>query len=130
VVFALTLFPLVFSLGLTLTNWDLYQGDVVNFAGLDQWARLVSDRGFLTPARNTVIFTLGVVPSEFLIGLVVALALHNCTFGRTFFRIFFLVPLMVSPVATSFIMGRTMFDPSVGPMAGSPRAVDCRRSRG
>ena len=28
----------------------------------------------------------------------------------------FLVPLMVSPVATSFIMGRTMFDPNVGPI--------------
>jgi multiple sugar transport system permease protein len=51
-----------------------------------------------------------------LIGLVVALALNNCGFGRGFFRVFFLVPLMVSPVATSFIMGRTMFDPTVGPM--------------
>jgi ABC-type sugar transport system permease subunit len=26
------------------------------------------------------------------------------------------LPLMVSPVATSFIMDRTMFDPSVGPI--------------
>jgi len=116
VVLALTLFPLAFSLGLTFTNWDLYNGDTVNFDGLHQWGRLLTDAGFLVPARNTVVFTLGVVPSEFLIGLVVALALNNCTVGRTFFRIFFLVPLMVSPVATSFIMGRTMFDPSVGPI--------------
>jgi multiple sugar transport system permease protein len=116
VVLALTLFPLVFSLGLTFTNWDLYNSEVVEFAGLAQWGRLLSDAGFLVPARNTIVFALGVVPSEFLIGLVVALALNNCTVGRTFFRIFFLVPLMVSPVATSFIMGRTMFDPSVGPI--------------
>jgi len=116
VVFGLTLFPLVYSLALTFTNWDLYQTDAAEFAGFSQWGRLLTDDGFLIPARNTIVFTLGVVPSEFLIGLVVALALNNCTYGRTFFRIFFLVPLMVSPVATSFIMGRTMFDPSVGPI--------------
>jgi multiple sugar transport system permease protein len=116
VVLGLTLFPLLYSLGLTFTNWDLYNSDVVDFAGFSQWGRLLTDDGFLIPARNTIVFTLGVVPSEFLIGLIVALALNNATYGRTFFRIFFLVPLMVSPVATSFIMGRTMFDPSVGPI--------------
>lgn len=112
----LAIFPLIFSLVVTLTNWDLYNTGAVTFVGLHQWARLVTDASFLTPARNTVVFTLGVVPTEFLIGLVVALALNNCGFGRAFFRVFFLVPLMVSPVATSFIMGRTMFDPTVGPM--------------
>lgn len=116
IVIALTLFPLVFALGVTFTNWDLYNTGAVRFAGLGQWKRLVTDPSFLIPARNTVVFAAGVVPSEFVIGLVVALALNNCTVGRTFFRIFFLIPLMVSPVATSFIMGRTMFDPTVGPI--------------
>jgi multiple sugar transport system permease protein len=116
VVLALTLFPLIFSLGITFTYWDLYSSETARFAGLNQWLRLFTDRGFLIPARNTIVFTLGAVPLEFLLGLIVALALNNATVGRTFFRIFFLVPLMVSPVATSFIMGRTMFDPSVGPI--------------
>jgi multiple sugar transport system permease protein len=116
VVIALTIFPLIFSLVVTLTNWDLYNTGDVTFVGLRQWLHLVTDGGFLVPAKNTIVFTAGVVPTEFLIGLVVALALNNCGPGRTFFRVFFLVPLMVSPVATSFIMGRTMFDPTVGPM--------------
>ncbi len=116
VVVGLTLFPLFFSLAITFTNWDLYSSDSASFAGLSQWGHLFADKGFLTPARNTVAFTAGVVPMEFLLGLIVALALNNATVGRTFFRVFFLVPLMVSPVATSFIMGRTMFDPNVGPI--------------
>lgn len=116
VVFLLTIFPLFFSLGVTLTNWDLYNTGAVRFVGLQQWGRLLTDSSFLVPARNTIVFSVGVVPTEFLIGLVVALALNNCGVGRAFFRVFFLVPLMVSPVATSFIMGRTMFDPTVGPM--------------
>jgi multiple sugar transport system permease protein len=116
VVIVLTIFPLVFSLVVSLTNWDLYNTGTVSFVGLQQWSHLITDTSFLVPARNTIVFAVGVVPTEFLIGLVVALALNNCGFGRTFFRVFFLVPLMVSPVATSFIMGRTMFDPTVGPV--------------
>jgi multiple sugar transport system permease protein len=116
VVIGLTLFPLLFSLAITFTNWDLYSDAPATFAGFHQWTRLFSDAAFLRPARNTIVFTLGVVPLEFVMGLVVALALNNATVGKTFFRVFFLVPLMVSPVATSFIMGRTMFDPNVGPI--------------
>lgn len=116
VVIVLTIFPLIFSLAVSLTSWDLYNTGAVKFVGLQQWVHLVTDSGFLIPARNTIVFTVGVVPTEFAIGLVVALALNNCGFGRAFFRVFFLVPLMVSPVATSFIMGRTMFDPTVGPV--------------
>jgi multiple sugar transport system permease protein len=116
VVVGLTLFPLVFSLAITFSNWDLYSDAPARFAGFTQWTRLFGDTAFLTPARNTVVFTAGVVPLEFVLGLIIALALNNATVGRTFFRVFFLVPLMVSPVATSFIMGRTMFDPNVGPI--------------
>ncbi|HLZ07776.1 MAG TPA: sugar ABC transporter permease, partial [Chloroflexota bacterium] len=116
VILALTIFPLLFSLALTFTNWDLYNIDPPVFVGFDQWVRLFSDSTFLIPARNTIVFATGAVVSEFLIGLAVALALNNVTVGRTFFRLFFLLPLMVSPVATSFIMGKTMFDPSVGPI--------------
>jgi multiple sugar transport system permease protein len=116
VIVALTIFPLLFSLVLTFTNWDLYNLDPPAFVGFDQWARLFADNTFLVPARNTIVFATGAVVSEFLIGMTVALALNNVSLGRTFFRLFFLLPLMVSPVATSFIMGKTMFDPSVGPI--------------
>jgi multiple sugar transport system permease protein len=116
VVLALTIFPLFFSLALSFTNWDLYSIDPPIFVGLNQWIRLFSDSTFLIPARNTVVFATGAVLSQTLIGMTVALALNNIRVGRTFFRLFFLLPLMVSPVATSFIMGKTMFDPSVGPV--------------
>ena len=115
VVFGLTVFPLLFSLGLSFSNWDLYSTDPPMFVGFDQWVRLFSDITFLIPARNTIVFATGAVVSQTLIGVTVALALNNVKSGRTFFRLFFMLPLMVSPVATSFIMGKTMFDPSVGP---------------
>lgn len=115
VVLLLALFPLLFAFGVTLTNWDLFLLDPPRFVGLEQWIRVATDAGFLVPARNTLVFAAGAVISQSLIGLIVALALNNCGFGRTFFRMLFLLPMMVSPVATALIMGRTMFDPSVGP---------------
>jgi len=115
VIFLLAIFPMAFAFVVTFTNWDLYLVDPPKFIGLDQWIRVLTDIGFLIPARNTIVFAAGAVTFEFLVGLIVALALNNCGRGRTFFRIAFLLPLMVSPVAVAFIMGRTMFDPSVGP---------------
>src|SRR5689334_6314919 len=61
VVLALTIFPLFFSLGLSFTNWDLYNLDPPVFVGFDQWARLFSDNTFLIPARNTIVFATGAV---------------------------------------------------------------------
>lgn len=116
VVLGLMIFPLVFTLWISFTDWHLFRFEPPGFNGLRNWATLVSDSNFLVPARNTIVFTAGVVPTQFLIGLVVALALNNCTFGRAFFRIFFLLPIMVSPVAISFVMGRTIFDQSIGPV--------------
>src|SRR4051794_11671074 len=69
VVLALTIFPLFFSLALSFTNWDLYNLDPPVFVGLDQWVRLFSDNTFLVPARNTIVFAIGAVGSQFIIGL-------------------------------------------------------------
>jgi multiple sugar transport system permease protein len=56
------------------------------------------------------------VPLCYLLGLVVALALNNCLAGRRFFRVFFLMPVMISPVAVSVVIGRMLFNESVGPI--------------
>jgi len=58
----------------------------------------------------------GSVPLTYAIGLVVALALNNCRVGRRFFRVFFLLPIMVSPVAVSVLIGRMLFNENIGPI--------------
>src|SRR5690606_8273368 len=71
---------------------------------------------FWTTVRNTVVFMAGVVPLQLLIGLVISLALNNITLGRKFFRTWFLLPLMISPVVVSFIVGRMLFQEDIGPI--------------
>lgn len=117
VVLGLSLFPMLVTLFATLTDWHLFKHDEpINFVGLENWIRLPQDTFFQITTRNTVVFTLGVVPGQYLVGLVVALALNNCGAGKKFFRVFFLLPMMISPVAVAFVIGRTIFHEDVGPL--------------
>ena len=56
------------------------------------------------------------MPTQLIIGLTVALALNNITRGQKLFRTWFLMPLMVSPVVVSFIVGRMLFQEDIGPI--------------
>jgi multiple sugar transport system permease protein len=116
-VLALSLFPMLVTFGATFTDWHLFRhGDPVSFVGLENWGRLLHDSHFQITARNTIVYTLGVVPGQYLIGLIVALALNSATRGQKFFRVFFFLPMMMSPVAVAFIIGRTIFHEDVGPL--------------
>lgn len=62
---AFTLFPLVFSLFLAFTNWDLryhnqFQSESLRFVGLDNMARLFQDQRFWRYLGNTLFFMMGI----------------------------------------------------------------------
>lgn len=122
VVLILSIFPLVYSLGMTFTDMRLAQRDV-KFIGLENWARLFQDERFLTTFGNTIVFVLIGVTAQYLIGLLLAVVLNQEFRGRWFFRVSFLLPMMMSPVAVSFIIGKLMFSESVGPITSLTTAV-------
>ncbi|MDP8922040.1 MAG: sugar ABC transporter permease [Chloroflexota bacterium] len=117
VVAGLLVFPILMTFYVSLTDWHLFAyGRPVRFVGLENWFKILADQSFRIPARNTIIFVLGSVPLTYLVGLVVALALNNCRLGRRFFRVFFLLPIMISPVAIAVVIGRMLFNENVGPI--------------
>ena len=59
---------------------------------------------------------LGVVPTQLVLGMALALSLNNIQVGRKFFRTWFLLPMMLSPVVVAFIAGRMMFQEDIGPI--------------
>jgi len=69
----------------------------LNFAGLDNYASVVSDPQFAAAARNLAIFTAVAVPLELVVGFGVAYILRLPVRGRTLWRILLLVPWLVSP---------------------------------
>ncbi len=97
-VVALILYPLLFSISLTLTAGSAGQREWV---GLANWARLAADPLFAQSLVQTVMY---VVPSCVLgvaIGMGVALALNQQFPGRTLVRASLLIPWALPPVVVA-----------------------------
>ena len=117
VVFMLLALPVLWTLYAAFTDLHLFKiGGSTNYVGLKNFEKLIQNRSFWRTAYNTAIFMLGVVPLQLIIGMAVSLALNNITRGKKFFRTWFLMPLMLSPVVVSFIVGRMLFQEDVGPI--------------
>lgn len=114
-VLLLSVFPFVFSLGMTLTNWNLlYPG--VQFIGLSNWARLFDDSTLVQAFRNTIFFTITATAIEYALGLFLALMVLQIGRGQAFFRVLFLIPMMISPAAVGYVVGRMLFSETQGPV--------------
>jgi len=112
-----TVYPLGFTVYASLTDWNLFNyGAPISFVGLANWANLWRDPNFLIAFKNTAVFALVSAPLTYIVGLMVAVALDTATVGKRFFRVLFWLPLMLSSVLVTLIVGRMMFDPFVGPI--------------
>ncbi len=111
-----SLFPLFFSLVLAFLSWDLSRlTGGVRFIGLENFVTLVNDARFWNTARVTLTFVVGAVSLEYLVGLGVALLLNQDVRFRRFFRVVFLMPMMLTPAAVAYA-GRMLFNEGQGPI--------------
>lgn len=117
IVVVLAIFPLIMSLGLSFVNWNISNPEAgVTFVGLSNWIRLLGDTHFQRVAINTFLYVLIGVPIEFGLGLLLAVVLNGEIRARNFFRTLFLLPMMLSPVAVSLVVGKILFNQDVGPI--------------
>ncbi|PWH16108.1 MAG: ABC transporter permease [Ardenticatenia bacterium] len=111
-----SLFPLFFSLALAFLSWDLSRlTGGVRFIGFENFVTLVNDARFWNTARVTLTFVVGAVSLEYLVGLGVALLLNQDIRFRRFFRVVFLMPMMLTPAAVAYA-GRMLFNEGQGPI--------------
>ncbi|WP_205855760.1 carbohydrate ABC transporter permease [Phytoactinopolyspora endophytica] len=99
---AFSLVPIVVAIGLSFQETaTLGDGEWV---GTDNFERLGSDPLFLTSLRNTIIFTIGTVPTAMVIGLALAVALNRPMPGRAVLRALFFVPMVAAGVVVGVVM--------------------------
>lgn len=116
-VLALSIFPLLMSIGLSFVYWDMSNPAAgIRWAGLTHWSRLFGDEHFHIVLRNTVLYVVLGIPVQYALGLMLARALDRQIRERHFLRVFFLIPMMMSPVVIAFVVGRVMFNEAVGPV--------------
>jgi len=111
-----SIFPLLFSLALSFVSWDLSRLEGgIKFVGLDNFIELFSDHRFWNTARVTLVFVLGGVALQYVVGLSIALLLNQDIRFRRFFRVVFLMPMMLTPAAVGYV-GRMLFNETQGPV--------------
>jgi multiple sugar transport system permease protein len=115
ILLALTIFPFLFSLFLSFGKVSFVGGLKIHFAGLKNWGRLFADERFYNALSNTILIAVIAVAIEYVLGLGLALLLNRKVKGSTFFRVLFLLPMMLTPIAVGY-MWRMMFNPTRGPI--------------
>ena len=96
------LFPLGYTLVVSLHEWDLLTGQGP-YVGLDNFAAILTDKYFWNSIYNTVsIFLLSAIP-QIIVALVIAYLLDQGLRAKTFWRMSVLLPYVVTPVAVAII---------------------------
>ncbi|MGE5602616.1 MAG: carbohydrate ABC transporter permease [Nitrososphaerales archaeon] len=115
-ILVLSIFPLLFSLALTFVSWDLgrLEGGI-RFIGLQNFGTLFKDTRFWSATRVTVTFVVCAVALQYAIGLGLAILLNQEIRFRRFFRVVFLIPMMLTPAAVGYV-GRMLFNEGIGPI--------------
>jgi multiple sugar transport system permease protein len=117
---AVVVFPTLFGLSIAFTNWNLSSSTGRQFNGIDNLVTLVHDSYFWNALVNMVYYVAAVLV-EYVIAFGLALLLNADIRGRRFFRILFLMPFMLSPVAVSWMIGKSLMETRFGPVAGLAR---------
>lgn len=96
------LFPLVFSIYISMTNWPLI--GPYHSVGVKNYATMGQDSVFLSSVRFTLLYT-GIVTLPILVvGYVLAVLVRANRFGSTLFRTAFFLPFVVGLTTESFMM--------------------------
>lgn len=115
-VVSLTVFPLLFGLVIAFSNWNLSSPLGRQFNGLDNVFQMWRDPFYWNALTNMVWYSLAILV-EYAVAFGLALLLAAEIRARKFFRVAFLLPLMLSPVAVSWMIGKSMLEVRFGPIA-------------
>lgn len=96
-ILAITVYPLVFSLWVAFINYD-FSVPGHAFVGLGNFRRVLSDPVAIGSTLTTVWLTIANVAIEFVIGLMLALAMVKTFRGRGVVMTVLIIPLFISPV--------------------------------
>lgn len=115
IVLLVTLFPLVYSLTISFQTMRLVPPTPPRFVGLDNYTNLLSELRFWQVLGNTSLIVLVSVVLQYVIGFALALALFANVPGERLFRVSFLFPMLMAPVAVALIW-RMLLHSTIGPV--------------
>ncbi len=116
---AVTAFPILYAIWLSLQRYDLRNPDDNAFIGLDNYLLVLQSQTWWNAVGATTLITVVSVLLELIIGLAFALVMHRAIFGRRTVRTAILVPYGIITVISAFAFAFAVA-PDTGFLPGSP----------
>jgi len=109
----LMVFPVLYTLYLSFTNWNLTSGMPAEFVGLRSYLRVLAEPRFLHALGRTFAFTVFAVGIEAFLGVAIAIILNRAFVGKSIAKLLLLLPLVATPVAVGIVFN-LFYDPTIG----------------
>jgi multiple sugar transport system permease protein len=98
---AFFIFPMVYAFYISYFEWGI-RGKIET-VGFENYTDLFADERFRTALWNTLYYTIGVVPAQMALGLLMAVIVNQAIRFRTFFRAAYYFPSIASSAAITAI---------------------------
>jgi multiple sugar transport system permease protein len=116
VVFVLMIFPVLYTVYMSLHSWFASSLTSPEFVGLANFKRaFLEDERFRNALWLTLYFTVLATALQVILGVALALLLNRPFRGKGFFRSIFLLPMVATPVAIALVW-MMMYNPTLGVM--------------
>src|SRR3954449_12170786 len=106
-------YPIGYAVWLSLHQYSVITPGLSRWVGLNNYTEALGSAEFWSATKVTFLFTVISVSFELVIGLAMALLMHEAFRGRSVLRAVVLVPWAVLTVGTA-IMWKSIFEPDLG----------------
>lgn len=106
--------PLLQTLSLSMYKWSMVPGTEATYVGFDNFLKLFNNKDFWPAVKNTLFYTVGMLPFSIILPLFIATATQGLNEKwKRIYRALFFVPMIMAPVAVSVIF-QWLLHPSNG----------------
>jgi sorbitol/mannitol transport system permease protein len=113
-VFLVTQIPFALTVYYSFFSWNLLKPGSFRFAGLANYANLLTDESVRNAVWNTVLLTVCVITISVILGTGVAMLLNSEVFGKGLMRTLMIAPFLIMPTASALIWKHTLLNPLYG----------------
>jgi multiple sugar transport system permease protein len=106
-------FPLLYSLGFSFTDFRASSKAPINFVGLENYVDILGDAVIWRSFATTLWYVIVSVTGQFIVGFGVALLLNRPIPGKGLLTTLLMLPMMLSPVVVG-LFWKLIYDPSWG----------------
>lgn len=115
IVLVVSLFPLIYALTVSFQTVRIVPPTPPRFVGLANYVEIAGSARFWGAIWTTALITFLSVALQYVLGFLLALALHHNVPGAALYRVTFLLPMFLAPVGVALI-ARMVFHPYLGPV--------------